>query len=690
MNSRKDTTRKLNIETLAKREVFAANVLASMALPVEKIETMIPAWHNVDMPSDVNRDGAITPMDALFRINSLNQDGARKLPASKPASAPFYDANGDDWLSPVDAIAVINELNKTPLTETVKQGLAGKGADVAEKVDQHNAKPNPGFTIAAESLAKINSIKPIHADNGTDDTEAEEQKLIKEMGWTKADLKTEAAIREMGWDVDGPKANAFREDVEANGYEDAEDKLHNRISLDAISETLGLSEEKTREIRKRFEQRSQFDRVSTSEQNDVKLDAVAAFLNVSVDDMRDKGISPEQGLLIAASIQEGGLEKTPEDYIKSEGSFNDVMVALAKDTAKGGGLDEDFILKNSDSFRQDVEGNYVFTPDDNGGSSSSNDEDPLTTLKGAEVAKGVDALMTGDDALVSSSDPGMGNLSQYQTGAQVPTSDSEQGTGSPTEASSTSSSKQTQGETNSIIDILFEAPTVDKDTGNPPNSGKPDNRDGSTNDKTPTSNDGNTPTSNDDNTPTSNDDSNATTSSNSNLSSNDEDNSKPVTITITGIDKNDTDMEYDYYWKIKNENGQVVDRGKTECLADYCSDNYSPWYPNGRTETPVNGEYDAKSHQDYQTQITGNCDGMNPWTNGKRKAPERITQNPGDIDPINPNFVDAVISAEAWAQERWAREGLGKTAPHNAPSATPNDNPNSEADGHTCPESGEG
>ena len=107
MNSRKDTTRKLNIETLAKREVFAANVLASMALPVEKIETMIPAWHNVDMPSDVNRDGAITPMDALFRINSLNQDGARKLPASKPASAPFYDANGDDWLSPVDAIAVI-------------------------------------------------------------------------------------------------------------------------------------------------------------------------------------------------------------------------------------------------------------------------------------------------------------------------------------------------------------------------------------------------------------------------------------------------------------------------------------------------------------------------------------------------------------------------------------------------------
>ena len=39
MKSRKDTTRKLNLETLAKREVFAANVLASMALPVEKIET---------------------------------------------------------------------------------------------------------------------------------------------------------------------------------------------------------------------------------------------------------------------------------------------------------------------------------------------------------------------------------------------------------------------------------------------------------------------------------------------------------------------------------------------------------------------------------------------------------------------------------------------------------------------------
>jgi hypothetical protein len=75
--------------------------------------------------TDVNRDGQITPLDALLIINELNARGSRQLPPlptgegedsldDATAPQPIFDVNGDGYLSPSDALAVINVLNAFP------------------------------------------------------------------------------------------------------------------------------------------------------------------------------------------------------------------------------------------------------------------------------------------------------------------------------------------------------------------------------------------------------------------------------------------------------------------------------------------------------------------------------------------------------------------------------------------------
>ena len=68
-------------------------------------------WHNNRLPEDVNKDGQVSPVDALFVINHLNVHGAHELPPSKPKDAFCLDVNDDQWVSPSDAIRVINYLN---------------------------------------------------------------------------------------------------------------------------------------------------------------------------------------------------------------------------------------------------------------------------------------------------------------------------------------------------------------------------------------------------------------------------------------------------------------------------------------------------------------------------------------------------------------------------------------------------
>ncbi|MFP6602513.1 MAG: dockerin type I domain-containing protein, partial [Pirellulaceae bacterium] len=71
-------------------------------------------WQNQTNPNDVNKDLALTPLDALIVINDLNVNGARQLPnppAEGEGPPPFPDVNGDGYLTPSDALGVINALN---------------------------------------------------------------------------------------------------------------------------------------------------------------------------------------------------------------------------------------------------------------------------------------------------------------------------------------------------------------------------------------------------------------------------------------------------------------------------------------------------------------------------------------------------------------------------------------------------
>ncbi len=72
--------------------------------------------------NDVNNDGTVSPVDALFVINAINKNGAVNLvgwswsegEAAGAGNTPalgFLDTNGDGRLSPIDALCVINALN---------------------------------------------------------------------------------------------------------------------------------------------------------------------------------------------------------------------------------------------------------------------------------------------------------------------------------------------------------------------------------------------------------------------------------------------------------------------------------------------------------------------------------------------------------------------------------------------------
>lgn len=71
-------------------------------------------WTHPTRHLDVNRNGAIQPLDALLMINRLNREAAPEL-AKFPEGPPdvFYDTNGDGNLSPLDVLLVVSHLNRS-------------------------------------------------------------------------------------------------------------------------------------------------------------------------------------------------------------------------------------------------------------------------------------------------------------------------------------------------------------------------------------------------------------------------------------------------------------------------------------------------------------------------------------------------------------------------------------------------
>jgi len=59
---------------------------------------------------DVDGDGIVAPIDALFIVNHLNLNLPAVLPPINTTSV-FLDVSGDNFVSPIDFLLIINWLN---------------------------------------------------------------------------------------------------------------------------------------------------------------------------------------------------------------------------------------------------------------------------------------------------------------------------------------------------------------------------------------------------------------------------------------------------------------------------------------------------------------------------------------------------------------------------------------------------
>lgn len=129
--------RRLGMERLERREVFASDFLASA--------------HNGELPADVNRDGSVTSIDALLVINELSRQ-QRGTPATDltVAARRFFDVNNDGLTTPVDALRVINSLSRGEGEASPEMQLFSAPATQFAMMDDPGKAPGVGSTFRAE------------------------------------------------------------------------------------------------------------------------------------------------------------------------------------------------------------------------------------------------------------------------------------------------------------------------------------------------------------------------------------------------------------------------------------------------------------------------------------------------------------------------------------------------------------
>lgn len=67
-------------------------------------------FHNEDNPMDVDGDGVVSPLDPLFVINYINNNGIGAAPGEGEGGGQI-DVDGDGQVTPIDILIIVNELN---------------------------------------------------------------------------------------------------------------------------------------------------------------------------------------------------------------------------------------------------------------------------------------------------------------------------------------------------------------------------------------------------------------------------------------------------------------------------------------------------------------------------------------------------------------------------------------------------
>lgn len=128
-------------------------------------------FQNPKNPHDTDGDDHISPLDALFGVNQLNEKGPRTLTDDDMVIAGrrrYIDVNGDGTHSPVDVLAVINQLNaKTP--DAVEGEFAKMDAGVAVDAFQPAfASRATGIAAAAQPSFNLRATAPSATENETE------------------------------------------------------------------------------------------------------------------------------------------------------------------------------------------------------------------------------------------------------------------------------------------------------------------------------------------------------------------------------------------------------------------------------------------------------------------------------------------------------------------------------------------
>jgi len=80
---------------------------------------------------DVNRDGHVSPLDALIIINEISANGSH---SAFTAIERLLDVNNDGTIAPIDALAIINYLNENNVFEPEREGSTVSNASDITKV----------------------------------------------------------------------------------------------------------------------------------------------------------------------------------------------------------------------------------------------------------------------------------------------------------------------------------------------------------------------------------------------------------------------------------------------------------------------------------------------------------------------------------------------------------------------------
>lgn len=166
-NSKANGTYAVNILPDQVRDTSGNTVAAQVAgtfnvnLPPE---TPASPWRNPVLAQDVNNDGRVSSLDALYIINRLNQGLVGSLSAMGTQISGYVDVNGDGLLTPVDALQVINYLNQQLAQQRAATAAALPNVDIGPALSGATAQvlaenapaamaPNLDTSLAAHALA---------------------------------------------------------------------------------------------------------------------------------------------------------------------------------------------------------------------------------------------------------------------------------------------------------------------------------------------------------------------------------------------------------------------------------------------------------------------------------------------------------------------------------------------------------